>query len=126
MEVTRELDFTLENLLIDSHGIVIVEWIDSGNHLVGQDAESPPIDWLAVAFVEKHLWSEVFGSTAEGVCACLAVLGETEISQSEVAFSIDEDVFWLQITVNDVQRVKIFEHQGHLSRVEPAKSQEND
>ena len=84
VEVARELDLALQNLLIDGHGVIIIEWVDASDHLVGQDAEGPPVDGLAVAFVEQHLWGEVLGRAAQGVSAGLAVLSEAEIGQTQV------------------------------------------
>lgn len=37
VEVLRELNLSFQNLLIDCHRIVIIEWIDSRNHFVGQN-----------------------------------------------------------------------------------------
>lgn len=50
-EIFRELDLALENILVDGHWVVIREWINADKHLVDQDAEAPPVDWLAVAFL---------------------------------------------------------------------------
>ena len=119
MKIARELDLAFQNLLVDGHGVVVVEGVDPSDHLVGEDAERPPVDGLAVAFVEKHLGRQVLGSTAQSVGARLAVLGEAEVCQFEVPLRVDQDVLRLQVTVDDVQRVKVLEHQRHLGRVEP-------
>ena len=115
MKIARELNLAFEDLLVDGHGVVVVKWIDAGNHLVGEDTEGPPVDRLAVAFVEEDLRGEVLRGATERVCARLAVLCEAEISQFEVALIVDKDILGLQITVDDVQRVQVFEHEGDLS-----------
>ena len=115
VKIARELNLAFEDLLVDGHGVVVVKWIDAGDHLVGEDAEGPPVDRLAVAFVEEDLWGEVLRGTTERVCARLAVLCEAEIGQFEVALIVDKDILGLQITVDDVQRVQVFEHEGDLS-----------
>jgi len=51
IKVARELDFSLQNLLVDGHGVVIVEWVDACNHLVSQNAKCPPVHRLTVAFI---------------------------------------------------------------------------
>ena len=93
MKIARELNLAFEDLLVNGHGVIVIKWINTGNHLVGEDAEGPPVDWLAVAFVKEHFWSEVLRCATECVCARLAVLSETEISQFEVALIIDENIF---------------------------------
>ncbi len=79
VKITRELDLPLENLLIDGHGVVIVERIYSGDHFVGEDTEGPPVDWLSVALVKEYLRRKIFGRPTESVGTSLAVFCETEI-----------------------------------------------
>ena len=92
IEVAGELDLSFQNLLVNCHGVIVVKWIDSSNHLVGQNAQGPPVDGLAVALVEQHLRGKVFWSATEGVSACLTVFGKSEICQFQVSFLIDQDV----------------------------------
>ena len=54
MKIARELNLALKDLLIDGHGVVVVEGVDTGNHLIGQDAQCPPVNGLAMTFVEEH------------------------------------------------------------------------
>ena len=119
VEISWELNLSFKDLLVDSHGIVIVERVDASEHLVRQDSEGPPVDGLTVTFVQQHFGSEVLGRTAQSISARLAVLSEAEIGQLEVAFLVDKDIFWLKITVDDVERVEILEHQSDLGRIEP-------
>jgi len=70
-----------------------------------------------VTLVKKHLRGEVFGGTAERVGTGLTELGETEIRELEVAFLINQNVFGFEITVNNMLRVEVLEHQRHLGRV---------
>lgn len=49
VKALRELDFALEDLLVDGHGVLVVEGVDAGQHLVDEDAQAPPVDRLAVA-----------------------------------------------------------------------------
>ena len=37
-----ELDLALEDLLINCHGVIVVERVNACHHLVGEDIESPP------------------------------------------------------------------------------------
>ena len=114
VKIAREFDLALENLLVDGHGVVVIERVDSSDHLVGEDSERPPVDGLTVAFVEKHLGRQVLGGPAQGIGARLAVLGEAEVCQFEVPLRVNQDVLWLKVTVDNVQRVQVLEHQRHL------------
>ena len=117
IKITREFNLAFQDLLVDCHGIIIVEGIDAGVHLVGENSKSPPVDWLAVALVEKHLRSQVFRSSTESICARLAILCETKICQFQISLFIDQNVFGLQIPVDDVERVEVFEHETDLGGV---------
>ena len=57
MKIAGELDLALENLLVNCHGIVVIERVNSGDHLVSENAKCPPVDGFAVTFVEKYLGS---------------------------------------------------------------------
>ena len=81
MKISWELNFSFQDLLVDRHGIIVVEGVNTGQHLVGQDAHSPPVDWLTMAFIKEHFWGEVLGGTTESICARLTVFGEAEICE---------------------------------------------
>jgi len=55
VKVTWESDFALQNFLIDSHRVFIVEGVNSGDHLVSKDTKSPPIYRFSMALIEKYL-----------------------------------------------------------------------
>lgn len=119
IEITGELNLALQDLLVDCHGVVIVEGVDSGDHLVGEDAECPPVDWFAVALVEEDLGCQVFGSTTESVSARLAILGETKVCQFQISLLVDQNVLWFEISVDNIEGVQVFEHETDLGGVEP-------
>ena len=48
-------------------GVASVEGRETDDHLVGQDAESPPVYRERMAFLLQDFWCQVFGSTAERV-----------------------------------------------------------
>lgn len=75
--------------MVDGHWIVVIKGVNPGNHLVSQDAESPPVDRLSMTFVQKHFGREVLGRATERVCARLAVLGKPEVGQLKVALLVN-------------------------------------
>lgn len=119
IEVARELNFSLQNFLIDRHRVVVVEGVDSGDHLKRKNAEGPPVDGLAVAFIQEDLRGQVLGRAAKRVSAGLAVLGEAEVSQFQVALLVYQNVFGLQVAINYVEAVQVLKHEGDLGRVKP-------
>ena len=48
IEPFRKDDLALQNLLVDGHWIVVVERIDTCDHLVQQNAQCPPVHCFAV------------------------------------------------------------------------------
>ena len=59
MKIAGELNLAFEDLLVDGHRIVVIEWVNAGEHLVREDAERPPVDGLSVALVEEHFGRQV-------------------------------------------------------------------
>lgn len=49
VEIPRELDLPLQDLLVDRHRVLVGERVDPGIHFVDQDAQSPPINRFPVA-----------------------------------------------------------------------------
>ena len=119
VEFFGELYLSLENFLIDGHGVIVVEGVDAGHHFVCQDAQGPPVDRFAVTLIKQNFWREVLWCAAQRISPCLAILGEAEVGELEVALRIDEDVLGFEISLDDVLGMQVFKHQGDLRRVEP-------
>ena len=51
VKILRELNFALQNLLINCHWVIVVKGINSSYHFVGQDTQRPPVDRFAVSFI---------------------------------------------------------------------------
>ena len=119
VKVTWELDLALKNFLVDCHRVVIVEWVNTSVHLIDQNSQGPPVDRLSVTLVEEHFGGKILGRSTKRVGTSLTVLGEAEIGKLEVTLLVDENVFGLQIAVDDVQRVKVLKHERHLGAIEP-------
>jgi hypothetical protein len=100
IEGLGEVDLAFQDLIVDVHGVLVGEGVDTREHLVEEDAECPPVDGLSVAFVEEHFGGEVLGGPTERVGAALADLGEAEVGELEVAGVVDEEVFGLEVATN--------------------------
>ena len=55
-----------------------------------------------MALVEDYFGRQVFGGTAESIRAAFDDFGETEVSQLEVACFINQKIFWLQVSVDNI------------------------
>ena len=98
-----------DDLLVDTHGVLVPEGGLPDQHLVDQDPQRPPVDGHAVALVSDHLGSQVLGGPAEGVGDPFAVavgadfaasargaprgswgevLGEAEVDEFEVPVGV--------------------------------------
>mmetsp|Transcript_76481 Transcript_76481/g.222133 ORF Transcript_76481/g.222133 Transcript_76481/m.222133 type:complete len:232 (-) Transcript_76481:507-1202(-) len=70
----------------------------------------------------QNLWCQVFGSSAETVCASItaadSLLRESKIGQTNVALGVKEDVLWFQISINYVKAVDVADCKDDFSCVE--------
>lgn len=108
----------LQDVLVNYEGIIVCEGVDTGDHLVDQDTQSPPVDRFSVSLVLKNLRSEVFGGTAEGESPVFDHFCESEVGEFEVAIWANEYVFRLEVAIDDVLGVEILEYLDNLCGVE--------
>jgi hypothetical protein len=119
VESAWERDLSSENVFVDSHGVLIVEWIDSGVHFVDKDSQSPPVDGFSVALIQDDFWGDVFGGSTNGEgSAFVQYFGESKIGEFEVTIVGDEKIFGFEISEDDVLGVKVFEARGNSGSVE--------
>lgn len=113
-----EGDIVAENLFIDSKWVVIEEWLDElASYFVGQrgetyriarehfkseDPKRPPVHSFAVSLAQYNLRSEVFRCSTQCKRSILYNLCEAEIGNMQVALSIEQQILWFQISVDDV------------------------
>ena len=133
--------WTFSNLLVEKDGVGFgfMERRQSRKHLEYKDAESVPVYgfvvsrigndlWLIVRRISNttgkvqgeniYLWRKVVRRTAQCPRHVLAVLSKTEIGDFYVPVIIEEDVLWFEITVNDVEIMKVVEGQGNFRYIE--------
>jgi hypothetical protein len=69
----------------------------------------------------ENLRGKVFGRATKGVGAVAVLhvhLAQTEIAQRNMAGVIKQDVLWLEVAVDDVERVKVLECEEKLGSIE--------
>ncbi len=74
--------------------------------------------------LNDHLRSHVFDCTTER-CGQLVVvvedLAEAEVDEFDVTFGVQHDVFGLEVAVDDVDAVKVFQGAHDFAQIESAK-----
>ena len=95
----------------DLHVLVVERW-SANQHFKQQDTQRPPVHLFRMSFALDNLWCKVLGGSAESQChSALAHvgLGETEVSEANVAGRVQQNVFGLEVAVDDVVVVQVTE-----------------
>jgi len=72
--------------------VLVIKWRDSGNHLVGENTEGPPVKRVVVPRTHDHLGRQVLRGAAEGVGLVLVRLddlGEAEVGQLDIPVTVE-------------------------------------
>ena len=116
----RDTSQDLVSALVALHRLLL-ERIDSTDHFISEHAQTPPVDSEAVTRGLDHFWCQIFGCSAESVShtiLCLLHLAEAEICQFEMALRVEENILWLQVTIDDSVLVEVSESQHDLGCIE--------
>ena len=95
VKFSGELYLAFEDLLINNHWVIVIEGVDASNHLIGQNAQSPPVDRLSVSLIQKHFRRQILGRSTQSVSSGLTILGKAKICELQVPVLVNENVFWL-------------------------------
>lgn len=96
------------------------EWRVPAQEFEEEHAQIPVVDTRTMSLSLNHLRCEVLGRTTirEARLLILVVVGPAEIGESYAACLVNEDVFWLDISVDDAMLlVQIFNGRNALSHV---------
>ncbi|CAA7407304.1 unnamed protein product [Spirodela intermedia] len=125
----QELGGALEvpplDLLVHGHQVVVLEWEESGEEHVEDDAAGPDIGLGAVvALLPDDLRGNVSGGAAGGVEEAVGVemigeCAEAEIGDLEVAGFVEEQVLWFQISVVYASGMAEIDSGDELPEVDP-------
>ena len=119
VERAGERNLASEDVLVNTHRIVIIERVNSGVHFVEQDSQSPPVDGLSVTLVQDNLGGDVLRGTADCEGSSLVEdLGKSEIGKLEIAVVSDKQIFGLEISVDNILRMKVFETASDSGSIE--------
>mmetsp|Transcript_39863 Transcript_39863/g.124626 ORF Transcript_39863/g.124626 Transcript_39863/m.124626 type:complete len:220 (+) Transcript_39863:1976-2635(+) len=124
----RQLQLSVDDLLVDLLVVAPAEGRRARHHLIGERAQAPPVHGLAVALALEHLRRHVLRRAADRARAVLVVgvlirrraelLGEAEIRQADVGRAVEQEVLRLEVAVQDVHGVQELERERDLGHVE--------
>lgn len=75
-----------------------------------------------MTFAKNNFWGKILRSSTEGKGLILPSqidLGETKISDADVAVSVEEHILWLQISVKHASRVQVAQRFNELCSINP-------
>lgn len=80
------------------------------DELVQTHADRPQVDLEAVPLPEDNFWSHIVWRSNEGECSGVVFqeLRGPKIDQPHVAFRVQHHIFRLQVSVNDIQIMQVF------------------
>lgn len=96
---------------------VIVRWQPS-NQFIEQHAQAVEIQRPSIGLIEQQFWAKIFRTAAYGLG--LIEFGEvflrkSKVSEPEMTPFINENIFWLEVSVQNVVLVKMFDSKNGLS-----------
>ncbi len=118
VKMSWEGDLASQDLLVDTHGVIVHEGRLSSHHLIQQNSQRPPINSLAVTLIQQDLWSNVFRRATQGVCFESHSFGKPKVRDLQITTFVQQQVFWLQISINVVGNVHELKDENYLSAVE--------
>lgn len=121
--VPWELDLSIANVPVHDLSVLVVEGTPTTEHLKQQDTQAPKIDHFTIAkIIEENFGGEIFGCSAKGVGELIGRkvgFAQTKIAEGHMASCVEKDVFWFEITIDNVMFVKMLECEGEFCDVEP-------
>ena len=100
----------VEDVVVHLCHVPAVEGRESVEHLVGDHAQAPPVHRPAVVLLAQYLRRQVLWGAAEcgrGVAEFYIFFAKAKVCEYNVPRGIQEDVLWLQVSVDDVLFVKV-------------------
>ena len=111
-------EFSFQNVMINRHGVLVTEGVNSSNHFVEENPKGPPVNWFSVSLVQENLRCQILWSSTKSKCSIFDFLGESEVCDLDIAILGNENVLGLEISVDDIALVQIFKGQNNLGRIE--------
>ena len=96
---------------IEQHLVVaVVEGQVAADHLVHDNADTPPVHRATVVVVLEHLRGQVFRGPAKGrrrSPECDFLLAQPKVGDLDVALAVEQQVLQLEVAVDDAAVVQV-------------------
>ena len=94
---------------------------ESSDHLANKDSKAPNIDLVVIASADEYLGRGIGRRTTVGSrlipLDISHLLGEAKVDQLDVARLVNQNIFWLQIPVDNVSFVQLLDSHQDLCKV---------
>ena len=118
IEAVRILWLRIYDFTVDIHGVIILEWWVTGQHLIKKNSKSPPIDSFAMSLIKQNFRSNVLRCAADGICSFCDHFCEAEVYKLQVSIRSNHNIFRFQISIDYFLALQIFKNRDYLSSVE--------
>lgn len=118
-EAVGDLKVALQNLLLHDSLVIVIEWQSSAQKGVEDDTERPDIDLFSrIPPAGKHLWRGIAGGAAKRVheTVALELARKAKVAKLDIAALVEENVFELEIAVNDALAVYVGDGEAELAK----------
>lgn len=91
------------------------------NKFINNGAKTPPINRLPMSIFFNNLRSQILRRSTDRksfIFSDNVVFRKSKICQLNVAFFVNEYIFWFEVSIYDVLRVEVFDGEDHLGGVE--------
>lgn len=102
VETFRKVKLSFQDILINCHRVIISEGVNTSDHFVDHDAQSPPIYRFSMPLVQEDFRGKVFWCSTEGESSIFDELRKSEIRKFDVAVGGYQNILRLQIPIDDV------------------------
>jgi len=112
------MDLPPDDLLVYPKRIIVEKRRVPDEHLVREDPTRPPVDGFPVSARLDDLGSEVLGCAAQRPRPIIHDFREAKIRNPEIPPVIQQEILGLEIPVDDVVSMEVFERQHDAPEVE--------
>ena len=109
-DVWSEFERLVEDVVVHFGHISGIERREGVEHFIGDYAQAPPVDGPPVVLFPQHFRGQVLGCATECGCSLAkldVLLAQAEISEDDVSVGAQQDVFRLEVSIDDVHAVEI-------------------
>ena len=122
-ELVVHLGLAILDILVEFVPVFAIEGRKANEHFVDDGSKGPPIGGFAMALTLQNFRRQILCSSTEtfSVLHSLNILfGKAEVGELDVAVNSYEDVFRLEVTIENVHLVEVLKGKENVSRVEPS------